>query len=88
MPAFMTALFFDCMPIGLLEFDCTRQPGAVSNADFSKLIVWGALVSSPSRHSGMEPLIFAVALTCNLVSDDIRMKGVYCFSMATRTVMA
>ena len=52
-----------------MEFDCTKQPGAVSNADSSRLIVPGAEGLSPSKHSGMEPLIFAVALTCNFVPE-------------------
>ena len=88
MPAFMTALFFDCTPTLLFEFECTRQPGAVSNADCSRPIVFGDEGSSLSRHSGREPLILALALTRNCVADCTRMTGVYCFSMTTVTVMA
>ena len=83
MPAFMTALAIESIPKGLLEFDCTRQPGAVSKADIFKPIVSGAEGSRASRHSGIEPLILAVALARNCVADDMRMKGVYCFSIAT-----
>jgi hypothetical protein len=83
MPVFITANNNDCIPNGLLEFDWTKQSGAVSFAELSKPIVCGAEGSSPSKQSGMEPLIFAVALARKLVGENVLMKGVYCFSTTT-----
>src|SRR5215470_7400368 len=66
-PALSVASFFEEMPDLLVEFDCTRQPGAVSNADFSRLMVAGADGSRPSRHSGRLPFIRAVERTLTAI---------------------
>ena len=76
MPDFRTANNNDCSPRRPLEFDCTRQPGAVSKAEFCKPMVCGAIGSRPSRHNGMVPLILAVALARNCISDVILKNGV------------
>src|SRR5579864_58691 len=84
MPARNTALSCDFMPSLLVEFDCTRQPGAVINAFACRPMVSGADGSRPSRHSGNEPLRVAVALTLNGTVPAGRttpVMGVYFLSM-------
>src|SRR5580704_19787719 len=91
MPAVMTALFCDLRANLLVELDCTKQPGAVISALASRPIVSGAEGESPSRHNGIEPLIFAIALTLSEMGPfDNRTPviGVYCFRTTTWTVIA